>query len=185
MNMTAAGDLPPPLAPTRSLSAVAAPFAPPFALQKVAPPARAARDTDEPARRRRGVIVDNLKDTYGSVRLDDAWATEHDLFVHLTDCTYEEPRAGDRVSFAVAPYQNRTKAVDVELVARLAPGLEAPKNKPANEMVQHRFPVPLREQVACALFAWVAWAPRAGVPPRVELDTADAAAVEAFFAATP
>ena len=77
--------------PERRLSAEAKPFAPPTPLAKVV-----SRDDDEPPRRR-GVIVDNLKVSYGFVRLDDDAAAQ-DLFLHLTDCAYDEPRAGDRVS---------------------------------------------------------------------------------------
>ena len=73
----------------RRLSAEAKPFAPPTPLAKVV-----SRDDDEPPRRR-GVIVDNLKVSYGFVRLDDDAAAQ-DLFLHLTDCAYDEPRAGDR-----------------------------------------------------------------------------------------
>ena len=71
----------------RRLSAEAKPFAPPTPLAKVV-----SRDDDEPPRRR-GVIVDNLKVSYGFVRLDDDAAAQ-DLFLHLTDCAYDEPRAG-------------------------------------------------------------------------------------------
>ena len=97
-------------APERRLSAEAKPFAPPTGptLAKVV-----SRDDDEPPRRR-GVIVDNLKVSYGFVRLDDDAAAQ-DLFLHLTDCAYDEPRAGDRVSLVVATYNNKPKAVDVQL----------------------------------------------------------------------
>ncbi len=73
----------------RRLSAEAKPFAPPTPLAKVV-----SRDDDEPPRRR-GVIVDNLKVSYGFVRLDDDAAAQ-DLFLHLTDCAYDEPRARTR-----------------------------------------------------------------------------------------
>ena len=169
--------------PERRLSAEAKPFAPPTGptLAKVV-----SRDDDEqtPSPRRRGVIVDNLKVSYGFVRLDDD-ATAQDLFLHLTDCAYDEPRAGDRVSLVVATYNNKPKAVDVQLIARLPQGMTAPKIKAENERHASRFPVPLREQVACALFAWVAWPPAAGVPPRCQLDTESELEVAAFFAATP
>ena len=79
-------------APERRLSAEARPFAPPTPLAKVV-----SRDDDEqtPSPRRRGVIVDNLKVSYGFVRLDDDAAAQ-DLFLHLTDCAYDEPRARTR-----------------------------------------------------------------------------------------
>ena len=98
------------MAAERRLSAEAKPFAPPTPLAKVV-----SRDDDEPPRRR-GVIVDNLKVSYGFVRLDDDAAAQ-DLFLHLTDCAYDEPRAGDRVSLVVARYNNKPKAVDVCVVA--------------------------------------------------------------------
>ena len=60
----------------RRLSAEAKPFAPPTPLAKVV-----SRDDDEPPRRR-GVIVDNLKVSYGFVRLDDDAAAQ-DLFLDL------------------------------------------------------------------------------------------------------
>ena len=69
--------------PERRLSAEAKPFAPPTPLAKVV-----SRDDDEPPRRR-GVIVDNLKVSYGFVRLDDDAAAQ-DLFLHLTDCAYAQ-----------------------------------------------------------------------------------------------
>ena len=146
----------------RRLSAEAKPFAPPTPLAKVV-----SRDDDEPPRRR-GVIVDNLKVSYGFVRLDDDAAAQ-DLFLHLTDCAYDEPRAGDRVSLVVATYNNKPKAVDVQLIERLPPGLSAPKIKAENERHASRFPVPLREQVACALFAWVACSAEIKLSRRVRL----------------
>jgi cold shock CspA family protein len=151
-------------APERRLSAEAKPFAPPAGptLAKVV-----SRDDDEP-RRRRGVIVDNLKVSYGFVRLDDDAAAQ-DLFLHLTDCAYDEPRAGDRVSLVVARYNNKPKAVDVQLIERLPRGLSAPKIRAENERHASRFPVPLREQVACALFAWVACSAEIKLSRRVRL----------------
>jgi hypothetical protein len=73
------------MAAERRLSAEAKPFAPPTPLAKVV-----SRDDDEPPRRR-GVIVDNLKVSYGFVRLDDDAAAQ-DLFLHLTDCAYAGSR---------------------------------------------------------------------------------------------
>ena len=71
------------MAAERRLSAEAKPFAPPTPLAKVV-----SRDDDEPPRRR-GVIVDNLKVSYGFVRLDDDAAAQ-DLCLHLTDCAYAQ-----------------------------------------------------------------------------------------------
>ena len=74
--------------PERRLSAEAKPFAPPAGptLAKVV-----SRDDDEQTSspRRRGVIVDNMKVSYGFVRLDDDAAAQ-DLFLHLTDCAYAQ-----------------------------------------------------------------------------------------------
>ena len=87
--------------PERRLSAEAKPFAPPTGptLAKVV-----SRDDDEPPRRR-GVIVDNLKVSYGFVRLDDDAAAQ-DLFLHLTDCAYDDPSPSTRPSPSTATVQD-------------------------------------------------------------------------------
>ena len=128
----------------RRLSAEATPFAPPTPLAKVV-----SRDDDEqtPSPRRRGVIVDNLKVSYGFVRLDDDAAAQ-DLFLHLTDCAYDEPRAGDRVSLVVATYNNKPKAVDVQLIARLPQGMTAPK-------------ITRQSSVASPIWSWTSSVPSA------------------------
>ena len=86
-------------APERRLSAEAKPFAPPTGptLAKVV-----SRDDDEPPRRR-GVIVDNLKVSYGFVRLDDDAAAQ-DLFLHLCVAAVDAPSVdGDGSRFCPLP----------------------------------------------------------------------------------